>query len=147
MIVTTSLLVQSYCSSSVCVSLQLYSLRILVFIDSCKEPIEPLSIEEVAERCHAPEDLEVIYKIIAHMAANERALIAEGLVFMVRILNNSLLGLRKMFVLQPLCLQLWFHVLPVNDLKLLLNSICAAIDVHHCRWSHLPLFLTPTTNL
>ncbi|XP_058730289.1 glucose-6-phosphate isomerase 1, chloroplastic-like isoform X3 [Vicia villosa] len=75
MIVTTSLLVQS---SSVCVSLQLYSLRILVFIDSCKEPIEPLSIEEVAERCHAPEDLEVIYKIIAHMAANERALIAEG---------------------------------------------------------------------
>ncbi|GAU34401.1 hypothetical protein TSUD_217410 [Trifolium subterraneum] len=51
---------------------------LLVFIFSCKEPVEPLTIEEVAERCHAPEDIEVIYKIIAHMAANDRALIAEG---------------------------------------------------------------------
>ncbi|KAB1203894.1 Glucose-6-phosphate isomerase 1, chloroplastic [Morella rubra] len=45
---------------------------------SCKEPIEPLTLDEVAERCHAPEDIEMIYKIIAHMAANDRALIAEG---------------------------------------------------------------------
>ncbi|KAH7848287.1 hypothetical protein Vadar_000762 [Vaccinium darrowii] len=45
---------------------------------SCKDPVEPLSLEEVAERCHAPEDIEMIYKIIAHMSANDRALIAEG---------------------------------------------------------------------
>ncbi|KAH9756326.1 glucose-6-phosphate isomerase 1 [Citrus sinensis] len=44
----------------------------------CKEPVEPLTIDEVAERCHTPEDIEMIYKIIAHMAANDRALIAEG---------------------------------------------------------------------
>uniref|UniRef100_A0A2C9WDY5 Glucose-6-phosphate isomerase n=1 Tax=Manihot esculenta TaxID=3983 RepID=A0A2C9WDY5_MANES len=44
---------------------------------NCKEPIEPLTLEEVAERCHA-EDIEMIYKIIAHMVANDRALIAEG---------------------------------------------------------------------
>ncbi|KAL3735073.1 hypothetical protein ACJRO7_024252 [Eucalyptus globulus] len=45
---------------------------------SCKEPVEPLTLEEVAERCHAPEEIEMIYKIIAHMAANDRAIIAEG---------------------------------------------------------------------
>ncbi|KAG5543872.1 hypothetical protein RHGRI_016585 [Rhododendron griersonianum] len=45
---------------------------------SCKDPVEPLTLDEVAERCHAPEDIEMIYKIIAHMAANDRALIAEG---------------------------------------------------------------------
>ncbi|XP_071710221.1 glucose-6-phosphate isomerase 1, chloroplastic-like [Rutidosis leptorrhynchoides] len=45
---------------------------------SCKDPVEPLSIEEVADRCHAPEDIEMIYKIVAHMAANDRAIIAEG---------------------------------------------------------------------
>nr|XP_043614630.1 glucose-6-phosphate isomerase 1, chloroplastic [Erigeron canadensis] len=45
---------------------------------SCKDPVEPLSIEDVAERCHAPDDIEMIYKIIAHMAANDRAIIAEG---------------------------------------------------------------------
>ncbi|XP_062099505.1 glucose-6-phosphate isomerase 1, chloroplastic-like [Humulus lupulus] len=45
---------------------------------SCKEPVEPLTLDEVAQRCHAPEDIEMIYKIIAHMAANDRALIAEG---------------------------------------------------------------------
>ncbi|THG12372.1 hypothetical protein TEA_001034 [Camellia sinensis var. sinensis] len=45
---------------------------------SCKEPVEPLTLDEVAERCHAPEDIEMIYKIVAHMAANDRALIAEG---------------------------------------------------------------------
>jgi len=70
-----------------------------------------LTLEEVADRCHAPEDvhtlslfisssimcttlfiknhqssitfftcmqIEMIYKIIAHMAANDRALIVEG---------------------------------------------------------------------
>ncbi|KAL4566066.1 hypothetical protein LXL04_030176 [Taraxacum kok-saghyz] len=45
---------------------------------SCKDPVEPLSIEEVADRCHSPEDIEMIYKIIAHMAANDRAVISEG---------------------------------------------------------------------
>ncbi|QCE10576.1 glucose-6-phosphate isomerase [Vigna unguiculata] len=45
---------------------------------SYKESVEPLTLEEVVDRCHAPEDIEVIYKIIAHMAANDGALIAEG---------------------------------------------------------------------
>ncbi|KAF9687370.1 hypothetical protein SADUNF_Sadunf02G0086500 [Salix dunnii] len=54
--------------------------RVLAVLNeaSCKEPVEPLTIEEVADRCHAPKDIEMIYKIIAHMAANDRALIAEG---------------------------------------------------------------------
>ncbi|XP_024028805.1 glucose-6-phosphate isomerase 1, chloroplastic [Morus notabilis] len=54
--------------------------RVLAVLNeaSCKEPVEPLTLEEVAERCHAPEDIEMIYKIIAHMASNDRALIAEG---------------------------------------------------------------------
>ncbi|GFP89567.1 glucose-6-phosphate isomerase 1 chloroplastic [Phtheirospermum japonicum] len=54
--------------------------RVLVVLNeaSCKEPVEPLTLEEIAERCHAPEEIEMIYKIIAHMAANDRALIAEG---------------------------------------------------------------------
>ncbi|WKA09676.1 hypothetical protein VitviT2T_027299 [Vitis vinifera] len=54
--------------------------RVLAVLNeaSCKEPVEPLTLDEVAERCHAPEDIEMIYKIIAHMAANDRALIAEG---------------------------------------------------------------------
>ncbi|XAR62092.1 Glucose-6-phosphate isomerase [Bertholletia excelsa] len=45
---------------------------------SLKEPVEPLTLEEVADRCHAPENIEIIYKIIAHMAANDRALINVG---------------------------------------------------------------------
>uniref|UniRef100_A0A1J3EKL6 Glucose-6-phosphate isomerase n=1 Tax=Noccaea caerulescens TaxID=107243 RepID=A0A1J3EKL6_NOCCA len=45
---------------------------------SCKDPVEPLTLDEVADRCHAPEDIEMIYKIIAHMSANDRVLIAEG---------------------------------------------------------------------
>ncbi|PIA56296.1 hypothetical protein AQUCO_00700555v1 [Aquilegia coerulea] len=45
---------------------------------SCKDPVEPLTLEEVADRCHSPEQIEMIYKIIAHMAANDRAIIAEG---------------------------------------------------------------------
>ncbi|XP_048331849.1 glucose-6-phosphate isomerase 1, chloroplastic [Ziziphus jujuba] len=54
--------------------------RVLAVLNeaSCKEPVEPLTLDEVADRCHAPEDIEMIYKIIAHMAANDRALIAEG---------------------------------------------------------------------
>ncbi|RWR92489.1 glucose-6-phosphate isomerase 1, chloroplastic [Cinnamomum micranthum f. kanehirae] len=44
----------------------------------CKEPVEPLTLNEIADRCHVPEEIEMIYKIIAHMAANDRALIAEG---------------------------------------------------------------------
>ncbi|KVH99681.1 Phosphoglucose isomerase (PGI) [Cynara cardunculus var. scolymus] len=54
--------------------------RVLAVLNeaSCKDPIEPLSLDEVADRCHASEDIEMIYKIIAHMAANDRAVIAEG---------------------------------------------------------------------
>ncbi|XP_031124955.1 glucose-6-phosphate isomerase 1, chloroplastic [Ipomoea triloba] len=54
--------------------------RVLAVLNeaSCKEPVEPLTLEEIADRCHALEDIEMIYKIIAHMAANDRALIAEG---------------------------------------------------------------------
>ncbi|XP_073525411.1 uncharacterized protein [Phyllobates terribilis] len=54
--------------------------RVLAVLNeaSCKKPTELLTIDEVADRCHCPEDIEMIYKIIAHMAANDRALIAEG---------------------------------------------------------------------
>ncbi|XP_021740326.1 glucose-6-phosphate isomerase 1, chloroplastic-like [Chenopodium quinoa] len=54
--------------------------RVLAVLNeaSCKDPVEPLTIEEVADRCHCPEDIEMIYKIIAHMAANDRVLLAEG---------------------------------------------------------------------
>ena len=31
---------------------------------SCKEPVEPLTLEEVAERCHAPEDVIAISFIV-----------------------------------------------------------------------------------
>ncbi|KAL8487837.1 hypothetical protein ACS0TY_023785 [Phlomoides rotata] len=54
--------------------------RVLAVLNeaSCKEPVEPLTLEEISERCHSPDNIEMIYKIIAHMAANDRALIAEG---------------------------------------------------------------------
>ncbi|KAH7655490.1 glucose-6-phosphate isomerase protein [Dioscorea alata] len=54
--------------------------RVLAVLNeaSCKEPVEPLTLDEIADRCHAPEEIEMIYKIIVHMAANDRALIAEG---------------------------------------------------------------------
>ncbi|CAA7395798.1 unnamed protein product [Spirodela intermedia] len=54
--------------------------RVLTILNeaSCKEPVEPLTLEEIADRCHAAEEIEMIYKIIAHMAANDRAIIAEG---------------------------------------------------------------------
>ncbi|KAJ4764857.1 Glucose-6-phosphate isomerase [Rhynchospora pubera] len=54
--------------------------RVLAVLNeaSCKEPVEPLTLDEIADRCHAPEEIEMIYKIIQHMAANDRALIAEG---------------------------------------------------------------------
>ncbi|OAY85292.1 Glucose-6-phosphate isomerase 1, chloroplastic [Ananas comosus] len=54
--------------------------RVLAVLNeaSCKEPAEALTLTEIADRCHATEDIEMIYKIIAHMAANERALIVDG---------------------------------------------------------------------
>ncbi|XP_006660715.1 glucose-6-phosphate isomerase 1, chloroplastic-like [Oryza brachyantha] len=54
--------------------------RVLTVLNeaSCKDPAEPLTLDQIAERCHCPEDIEMIYKIIQHMAANDRALIAEG---------------------------------------------------------------------
>ncbi|KAG0455382.1 hypothetical protein HPP92_024674 [Vanilla planifolia] len=54
--------------------------RVLAVLNeaSCKEPVESLTLEEIAYRCHEPEQIEMIYKIISHMAANDRAIIAEG---------------------------------------------------------------------
>ncbi|MCL7027885.1 hypothetical protein MKW94_002158 [Papaver nudicaule] len=54
--------------------------RVLAVLNeaSCKEPSEPLTLDEIADRCHSPEQIEMIYKIIAHMAANDRALITDG---------------------------------------------------------------------
>nr|DAD22075.1 TPA_asm: hypothetical protein HUJ06_023538 [Nelumbo nucifera] len=54
--------------------------RVLAVLNeaSCKEPVEPLTVEEIADLCHAPADIEMIFKIVAHVAANDRALIAEG---------------------------------------------------------------------
>ncbi|KAM7257886.1 hypothetical protein ACFE04_013627 [Oxalis oulophora] len=54
--------------------------RVLAVLNeaTCKDPVEPLTLDEIADRCHAPEDIEMIYKIIMHMAANDRAIIAEG---------------------------------------------------------------------
>lgn len=45
---------------------------------SCKDPVEALTLEQIAERCHTPQQIEMIYKIVAHMASNDRAVIAEG---------------------------------------------------------------------
>eukprot|EP00271_Cylindrocystis_brebissonii_P015430 TRINITY_DN38327_c0_g1_i1.p1 TRINITY_DN38327_c0_g1~~TRINITY_DN38327_c0_g1_i1.p1 ORF type:complete len:658 (-),score=95.89 TRINITY_DN38327_c0_g1_i1:978-2951(-) len=44
---------------------------------SCKDPVEPLTVEELARRCDSFEQVEVVYKIVRHMAANERAVIAD----------------------------------------------------------------------
>ncbi|KAJ7525453.1 hypothetical protein O6H91_17G051800 [Diphasiastrum complanatum] len=54
--------------------------RVLAVLNeaSCKEPAEALTLEQIAQFCQAPSQIEMIYKIIAHMAANDRALIAEG---------------------------------------------------------------------
>eukprot|EP00252_Welwitschia_mirabilis_P015621 TRINITY_DN344_c0_g1_i1.p1 TRINITY_DN344_c0_g1~~TRINITY_DN344_c0_g1_i1.p1 ORF type:complete len:617 (-),score=114.07 TRINITY_DN344_c0_g1_i1:375-2225(-) len=54
--------------------------RILAVLNeaSCKEPVEALTIDQIADRCHAEDQIETIYKLVAHMAANDRALIAEG---------------------------------------------------------------------
>ncbi|KAF2291614.1 hypothetical protein GH714_026178 [Hevea brasiliensis] len=64
--------------------------RVLAVLNeaSCKEPVEPLTLEEVAERCHEEEDIEMIYKIIAHMAANDRALIAEVITVAIAELSS-----------------------------------------------------------
>lgn len=45
---------------------------------SCKEPVEALTLAQIAEQCHAIEQIEMIYKIVTHIAANDRALITEG---------------------------------------------------------------------
>lgn len=54
--------------------------RVLAILNeaSCKEPVEPLTINEIANRCQEPGQIEMIYKIIVHLAANDRAVIAEG---------------------------------------------------------------------
>ncbi|XP_002978474.2 glucose-6-phosphate isomerase 1, chloroplastic [Selaginella moellendorffii] len=54
--------------------------RVLAVLNeaSCKEPAEPLAVETIAQLCQAPNQVEMIYKIVLHMAANDRALFAEG---------------------------------------------------------------------
>lgn len=54
--------------------------RVLAVLNeaSCKDPVEALTVEQIAQRCHASDQVEMIYKIVAHMASNDRALIAEG---------------------------------------------------------------------
>ncbi|KAJ8619060.1 hypothetical protein MRB53_015246 [Persea americana] len=48
--------------------------RVLTVLNeaSCKGPIELLTLDEIADRCHAPDEIEMIYKIVAHMEANDR---------------------------------------------------------------------------
>ncbi|MCO5598139.1 hypothetical protein L7F22_052231 [Adiantum nelumboides] len=55
--------------------------RVLTVLNdaSCKDPVEALTLEHIAERCHMPQQIEMIYKIVAHMASNDRAVIAEGM--------------------------------------------------------------------
>jgi len=45
---------------------------------SCRNPVEALTVEEIAKRCQVPHQVEMVYKIISHMAANDRAVFAEG---------------------------------------------------------------------
>ncbi|KAH7301894.1 hypothetical protein KP509_23G047400 [Ceratopteris richardii] len=55
--------------------------RVLAVLNdaSCKDPVEALTLEKIAERCHSTQQIEMIYKIISHMASNDRLIIAEGL--------------------------------------------------------------------
>ena len=46
--------------------------------DSCRDPVESLSVEEVARRCDAVSEVEVVYKIVRHLAANERVILIPG---------------------------------------------------------------------
>ncbi|CAI5484273.1 unnamed protein product [Closterium sp. Yama58-4] len=41
---------------------------------SCRHPVEALTIQEIAKRAHAQAQIETVYKIIRHMAANDRAI-------------------------------------------------------------------------
>ncbi|CAM6098903.1 unnamed protein product [Calypogeia fissa] len=54
--------------------------RVLAVLNdaSCKEPAEPLTLEQIAARAQSPQQVEMIYKIVAHMVANDRCLFAEG---------------------------------------------------------------------
>lgn len=54
--------------------------RVLTVLNnaSCKDPVEALTLDQIADRCHTPQQIEMIYKIVAHMASNDRVLIAEG---------------------------------------------------------------------
>ncbi|XP_024367689.1 glucose-6-phosphate isomerase 1, chloroplastic [Physcomitrium patens] len=54
--------------------------RVLAVLNdaSCRDPVEALTVEEVAKRCQVPQQVEMVYKIISHMAANDRAVFAEG---------------------------------------------------------------------
>ncbi|KAI5071726.1 hypothetical protein GOP47_0013977 [Adiantum capillus-veneris] len=55
--------------------------RVLAVLNkaSCQDPVEALTLDEMAERCHATNQVEMIYKIVAHMASNDRIIITEGL--------------------------------------------------------------------
>lgn len=45
---------------------------------SCAEPVEALTVEEIANRCHLPDKVEMVYKLVLHMAANDRIVLAAG---------------------------------------------------------------------
>eukprot|EP00250_Pteridium_aquilinum_P012090 c20504_g2_i1 orf=112-2016(+) len=46
---------------------------------SCQDPVQALTLEQIADRCHASNQIEMIYKIVSHMASNDRVIIMEGL--------------------------------------------------------------------
>ncbi|ONK74179.1 uncharacterized protein A4U43_C03F3620 [Asparagus officinalis] len=54
--------------------------RVLAVLNAARALIVSMAhgMMHTGDRCHCPEEIEMIYKIIAHMAANDRAVIAEG---------------------------------------------------------------------
>lgn len=54
--------------------------RVMAVVDdaSCEEPVEALTVEEIARRCQLPEKVETVYKLVLHMAANDRIVLAAG---------------------------------------------------------------------
>lgn len=42
---------------------------------SCSDPVEALTVAEIAKRAGAPKQIETVYKIVRHMAANDRLII------------------------------------------------------------------------
>jgi len=47
-------------------------------LEVIKDAGTPLSVAEIAEKAGMPDQIEVIYKILRHLAANERNVVLEG---------------------------------------------------------------------